>query len=87
MRAVNLGGVEAALSRLQGGEALPPAVLDALAADARALLRRVERLRSLDPEAAASVSLHPLLETLARSGALPPAPRMTPSPQALLATA
>ncbi len=84
MRAVDLGGVEAALSRLQGGEALPPAALDALAADARALLRRVERLRALDPEAAASVSLHPLLEVLARGGALPVAARPV---QALLATA
>lgn len=84
MRAVDLGGVEAALGRLQGGEALPPAALDALAADARALLRRVERLRALDPEAAASVSLHPLLETLARGGVLPPATRPVP---ALLATA
>lgn len=77
MRAVDVGGVEAALARLQGGEALPPAVLDALAADARALLRRVERLRALDPEAAASVSLHPLLEALARGGALPVGSRQT----------
>ena len=84
MRAVDLGGVEAALGRLVGGETLPSAVLDALAADARALLRRVERLRALDPEAAASVSLHPLLETLARGGALPVAPR---SVQTLVATA
>ncbi|MBX3469094.1 MAG: hypothetical protein KF878_19660 [Planctomycetes bacterium] len=65
-----LAAVRALLERLQAGEALSEAELDALALEARALRRRLERLRAVAPEV--EVELDPTLARLAeRAVALP----------------
>lgn len=61
-----LSRARAALGRIDAGEPVTHDELLALARDARALLQRLERLRSLDPALADSVGLHPTLEALAR---------------------
>ncbi|MCO5170443.1 MAG: hypothetical protein M9894_29250 [Planctomycetes bacterium] len=62
-----LAAVRALLERLQSGEALSEAELDALALEARALRRRLERLRAAAPEV--EVELDPTLARLAERAA------------------
>ena len=56
----------AAAARLERGEHLSADELARVVEDARLLGRRLDRLRALDPDAAAGVELHPALARLLR---------------------